>query len=139
MVKASAQDLIKDRTLCSAYGYCKRTHSEFLRSSLDRIMRKDPALVDAMKGKNRVDFSRVSKALDTLDRLVPSIAEEHASNKEPPSNKEPASNEEPASDEESTIDEESAIDEEPASTKAPVIDEEPASCGRRVRSPEEAM
>ena len=51
MVKALAQGLVKDRTLCSAYGYCKSTHSEFLRSSLERTMKKDPALVDVTKGE----------------------------------------------------------------------------------------
>ena len=46
MVKALAQGLVKDRTLRSAYGYCKS-----MRSSLECIMRKDAVLVDVMKEK----------------------------------------------------------------------------------------
>ena len=41
----------------------------------------------------------MSKALVALDQLIPSIAEEHASDKELVSDKEPGSDEEPASDE----------------------------------------
>ena len=62
MVKVLAQDLVKDQKFHSAYGYAKSTHSECLRSSLKEIMRKDPALVFVMKGKNREDPTLVSKA-----------------------------------------------------------------------------
>ena len=67
MVKALAQGLVKDQKFHSAYGYAKSTHSECLRSSLEEIMRKDPALVFVMKGKNREDPTLMSKAFDALD------------------------------------------------------------------------
>ena len=55
----------------SVYGYCTKTHSEYFRSSLEEITRKDPALVEVMKGTNQKDPTLVSTAFVALDRLVP--------------------------------------------------------------------
>ena len=57
------------------------------------------------------------KALVALDRLVPSIAEEHASKEKSTNNEEPASKEEPTNGEEPASDEEHASKEEPESDK----------------------
>ena len=70
--KALAQGLANNHEqLCSAYGYYNTMLSENLCSALVRLMKKDPALMEVMKGRNRSNPVLVANALDLLDRLVP--------------------------------------------------------------------
>ena len=72
LVKALAQGLVNDREqLHSAYGCCNATSSEHLCSTLVRLMKKDPALMEAIRGRNRSNPALVANALEALDRIVP--------------------------------------------------------------------
>ena len=72
LVKALAQGLINDREQGrSAYSYCKDNCSENMRSSLERIMRKDAALEAILIARNRSDPACAAAALEALDRLIP--------------------------------------------------------------------
>ena len=72
LAKALAQGLVNDREqLRSTYGYCNATSSESLCSALVRLMKKDYALMEVMKGINQSNPALVANTLETLDWLVP--------------------------------------------------------------------
>ena len=72
LVKDLAVELVNDRVhFRSCYGICEFTGTQDLLNSLRYLMRKDQALVDVMKHRNRANVVFVERALSALDRLVP--------------------------------------------------------------------
>ena len=68
LVKALAVELVQDRVkFRSVWGHCTHKGSEILRNHLDRLIRKDPALVNVMKDRNQADPDLVTAALEALD------------------------------------------------------------------------
>lgn len=67
LVETLAVDLVNDRVnFRSVYGHCTTTCSENLRSFLDRLVQKDPVLVNVMKDCNRADPELVADALEAI-------------------------------------------------------------------------
>ena len=71
LIKELVVKLVNDVQFRSTYKFCKEESSLALRSSLDRMMKRDPALIKVMEERNRGNPVLVQAAVLALERLVP--------------------------------------------------------------------